>query len=196
MLLAVVLAAAIQPCESGSTYDMRMCWSRQDDAARDRLHATYQDVTAEMGKLRIDPRPLAAAQSGWAAARDKTCTFEYELNLPGTIAPLLAVECDYRMTQARFERLTALQKRLRSREAPPPREPASQKAAGELDRLYRLYQSHLGQEQWTALETAESAWITYRDKACAIEGGACLTELDKERIAELEAAWIGEPFWN
>lgn len=195
MALALVLAATLQRCDTGNTYDMRMCWSRQDAAARDRLHAAYDGVAGEMRTLGIDLRPLAAAQVAWTTARDQTCDFAYLLYADGTIAPQLALECDYRMTQARTQRLTELNAELRARGAGQPEEPVSQAADRELNRIYRLYRARVTPQQSAALAAAELAWISYRDKACAIEGGTCMTQLEKERVTELEAAWVGEPFW-
>ena len=174
---------------------MRMCWSRHDAAAADAVRKEYHAVVADLRRHNVDPQPFVASQTVWTAARDKTCEFEYDLNEGGTIAPLLGVECDYRMTQARSQRLAALRSALHSRGATMPEAPVSAAADRELNRVYRLYQKQLNSKQRDALTAAEVAWLSYRDKACAIEGGACLTELEKERVAELKAGWIGEAFW-
>jgi hypothetical protein len=85
--------------------------------------------------------------------------------------------------------------RFKTRGRAPAEQPVSPAADAELNRLYRLYRDRLTEAQRSALARAESAWIAYRDKACAIEGGACLTELENERVAELKAGWVGEDFW-
>jgi uncharacterized protein YecT (DUF1311 family) len=128
-------------------------------------------------------------------ARDKTCNFEYELYLPGTIAPQFAVECSVRMAHARTKRLDALLSALQTRDHAPAAKSVSPVTSAQLGVLYQGYVARLTGSQRTSLAAAQTAWAAYRDKACALEGGACLTELEKERIAELEASWVGEPFW-
>ncbi len=115
--------------------------------------------------------------------------------LPGTIAPQLGLECDVRMTRARAQHLSALSAALKAHGRAPAAQPVSPAADAALNRLYRLYRDRLTEAQRASLAKAESAWISYRDEACAIEGGACPTELANERVAELEAGWLGESFW-
>jgi uncharacterized protein YecT (DUF1311 family) len=190
--LAVFLTAASgNPCSQGTTYDMRMCWDKQNAAAASALTATYAKVAAKFTKSGMDTAALTAAQAAWATARDKTCAFEYELYLPGTIAPQLGVECDVRMTRARTQHLAS----LLAKSSGAAEQPVSKSADAELNRLYRLYLERLNKTQKSSLVAAELAWIAYRDKACVIEGGSCLTELTNERAAELKASWIGEAFW-
>jgi len=194
-IAALLLAVVANSCDRGSTYDIRACWSSADDVAAAELGAAYATAKDELRVLGINPAPLAAAQGAWATARDAGCSFEYELYLPGTIAPQLGVECDVRMTHARTQRLAALTAALKAHGRTPAERPVSATAGAQLDRFYRLYQEQLTTTQQSKLAQAENAWITYRDRACAIEGGACLTDLENERIAELKAGWLGEAFW-
>ncbi len=175
---------------------MGTCWSKQDNAADAALQSASTKVTTALHKAGIDPAPHAAAQAAWATARDKTCAFEYQLYLPGTIAPQLGVECDVRMTRARTQRVAALLAALQTKAArAPPELPVNAAADAELNRIYGLYVTRLTPAQRSSLASAELAWINYRDKACALEGGRCLTELERERVAELQASWVGEAFW-
>jgi uncharacterized protein YecT (DUF1311 family) len=174
---------------------MRTCWSKQDGAADAKLQRTLVNVTAALHKAGIDPAPFAAAQTAWVAARERTCAFEYELYLPGTIAPQLGVECDVRMTRARTQRLAALLVALQAKGARPAELPVGSAAEAELNRVYALYSARLTGAQRSALAAAELAWKVYRNKACALERDRCLTELERERVAELEASWVGEAFW-
>jgi uncharacterized protein YecT (DUF1311 family) len=194
VLAALLLALASGACDQGTTYDMRTCWAKRDDAASDKLHATNRKVDDALRASGSDPRPLAAAQRAWGAARDKTCAFEYEQYLPGTIAPQLGVECDYRMTLARTRRLATLLARLESGRSPPDERPASPRAVAQLGAVYREYAKRLTPTLRSALINAQRAWTTYVDRACAIERGACRSELANERMTELQASWIGEPF--
>ena len=92
---------------------------KQDATADSALQSAVARVTVHLRKTGIDPAPFAAAQAAWATTRDKTCAFEYQLYLPGTIAPQLGVECNVRMTRARTQRVTALLAGLQSKAARP-----------------------------------------------------------------------------
>jgi uncharacterized protein YecT (DUF1311 family) len=195
MIHALVLAAAVERCDTGTTYDMRACWSRKDSAARDAMRDARRRVAAEMQRLGLATRTLSEIDAAWSTMREATCEFEYRHYLPGTIAPQLGTECDVRMTQARTRRLEGFLTVLQAHGTVSNPVPVSPQADRELNRVYRLYRAALGGEQRAAFASAELDWIAYRDKACALEGGACMTELTKDRVAELEASWIGEPFW-
>lgn len=190
-----MLAATAQQCNVGTTYDMRTCWSERADAAHAAMEAARQRVVAEMQKLGIDPKPFAGATAAWNPARDTTCEFEYRQYLPGTIAPQLQIECDFRMTLARAQRLDALLASLRTHGAFATAAPVATGDDAELGRVYGLYRSRLTPELRALLEASQRAWLIYREKECAVEGGSCVSELAKERVAELEASWVGEPFW-
>lgn len=195
MFAALVVAAASQQCNDGTTYDIRTCWSARADAASATMEAARQRVAAEMQKLGIDPKLFAGATAAWKPARDTTCEFEYRQYLPGTIAPQLQTECDFRMTQARALRLNALLASLRTHGILATAAPIATGADAELGRVYGLYRSRLGPELRALLESSQRAWSIYRDRECAVEGGECVSDLAKERVAELEASWVGEPFW-
>ena len=194
MVAALLVALLTDSCNQGSTYDIRKCWSAKDEAASVKLHSTYVKVEARLRSLGIEPGLLAAAESAFSAARDKTCAFEYAQYLPGTIAPQLEIECDDRMTVAQAHRLAAVLAVLKSGALPTER-PASPATDAELHRVYQLYLEHVTSAQRPALIGAERAWRTYRDKWCAFEGGTCLTASERDRVNELEASWLGEPFW-
>lgn len=190
-LAVLLIAVAGNPCNQGTTYDMRTCWSKQSDAAASELTATYAKVAARFAKSGVGTVALTVSQAAWVTARDKTCAFEYELYLPGTIAPQLGVECDVRMTRARTQHLASLlAKSSRAAE-----QPVSPPADAALKRLYRDYLERLSKTQKSSLAAAELAWGSYREEACAIEGSSCFTELTNERVTELKASWVGEAFW-
>ncbi|MFY9630815.1 MAG: lysozyme inhibitor LprI family protein [Candidatus Cybelea sp.] len=193
--VVLVVAAATAQCDRGTTYDMRTCWNNQSESAGAELRSAYAKAAARMRGWGRSATPLSAVQTAWTSARDKTCSFEYELYLPGTIAPQIAVECSVRMTHARTKRLDALLAALLTRDRVPAPKPVSAATGAQLDSLYRGYLARLTAAQRTLLAGAQTAWAAYRDKACALEGGACLTDLEKDRIAELQASWVGEPFW-
>lgn len=191
LVLAYQLLAAAPQCNVGTTYDMRTCWAKASDAATAALKSTYAAAEAALSKRGNGTAQLAASQAAWTGARDKMCAFEYDLYLPGTIAPQIGTQCDVRMTQARTQRLAALlQQNTRPRE-----ETVAPSTDAELTRIYRLYLERLDKSQASSLRAAETAWTSYRDAWCAIEGGACLTALTNERVTELKDSWIGEAFW-
>jgi uncharacterized protein YecT (DUF1311 family) len=191
---SLVLAVAANQCDDGTTYDMRMCWSKQGVAAAGELQSTYDKVRSALRTFHIDATPLAEAQTAWASARDSTCALEYALYVPGTIAPQIALQCDVRMTRARTQRLAAFLRSLETKSARRPEQPASASALAELDCVDRFYREHLTSQQRAALDAAQRSWNRYRAKTCPVEGGSCLTDLAKERVSELKDAWIGEPF--
>ncbi len=189
------VAATSDPCNQGTTYDMRTCWSEQDQAANDALKSAYARVVAALRQDGAETAPLADAQVAWDAARDKTCAFEYRQYLPGTIAPLLGVQCDTRMTQARTQRLIELRGALQSARGRAALQAVSPAAQAQLDRIYGLYLARLTADLRASLTSAQAAWLVYRERACAVEGGRCLSALANERLAELKASWMGEVFW-
>lgn len=174
---------------------MRTCWSKRADTASEALDAAQQRVAAELQKLHIDPKPFAAATAAWRSARDETCAFEYRQYLPGTIAPQLQTECGFRMTQARAQRLEALTESLRDHGAVAAQAPISTDVDTELSRVYGLYRTRITPELRAPLEASQRAWLVYRKKECAVEGGSCIAELARERVTELEDSWVGEAFW-
>jgi uncharacterized protein YecT (DUF1311 family) len=190
-VLALQLAAAAPQCNQGTTYDIRECWAKQDAAAAAELKSTYVAVETAFQKEGLSTESLAVSQDAWTNARDKTCAFEYNMYLPGTIAPQLGTECDLRMTQARTQHLAAWLKQ----KFHPPEQAGSTGVDTELNRIYKLYVARINSSQAKSLTNAQSAWSSYRNTWCAIAGGSCLTDLTNERIAELEASWIGEAFW-
>jgi uncharacterized protein YecT (DUF1311 family) len=196
MVFAIVLAAAAAgPCDAAQTQlQLTECWSARAKQAQTSLAAARARVTAGLRALGIDPDPLAAIARAWTAARDKTCAFEEALYTGGSIAPMIGAECVDGLTRARIARLNGLLAAARTNRALPPRKPPSAPVQSELDRFYRSYVARVTPSQRTLLTSAQTAWIAYRDEACAFEGGDCATELERQRTADLKASWIGDPF--
>jgi uncharacterized protein YecT (DUF1311 family) len=197
MLPPMILALALDACNSNMTQtDLNVCWTNQANQELADLKARYAAVVAEMKKLGIDSSALAASQSDWTAMSDKTCAFEASLYEGGTIQPMEAALCYDRIAKARAQQLTALAATLRGNGALPPLTPVSATSDAELNRVYDLFlKQSLTAPSRKALVTSELAWISYRDAACKVAGGTCLTALTQERTAELEAGWIGDAFW-
>jgi len=160
------------------------------------MNVAYKRVVDGLRALGVDPKPLVPVQTAWISARDTTCAFEEALYEGGTIAPMIGSECVDRMTRARTLRLDAFLATAKAKRAEPAMAPVSSKVDAELNHVYGLLlKQKLTAAQRKALDAAELAWITYRDEACKVEGGTCLDELERERVAEIEAGWIGEQFW-
>jgi uncharacterized protein YecT (DUF1311 family) len=191
-------SAAPQPadtCNTGTTYDMRTCWDRKDGEAAAESLTRFAEVLTAMKRRGLDTTEIGNAEEAWVAARDETCAFEYGLYVGGTIAPQLGAECSVRMTRSRTARLTAYLAAFQRDAAPPQALAVSAAADAELNRVYGLLAARITPEQRAALARSERAWIAYRDQACAVERGSCLTDLADDRVAELQAEWVGEAFW-
>ncbi len=198
MIYGIVLAAATAaPCgAAGTQMDLDACWASRAQQADSHLRVTAARVAYELRAAGTGTKPLAGVQTAWVAARSATCAFEASLYSGGSIAPMIASQCADRMTRARDGRLQAMLDALYAygHTATPPK-PASRDALAELDRVYRLLCGRITPAQRAALTSAQRAWIAYREKACSTEGGACLSELDRARVTDLEDGWIGEQFW-
>jgi uncharacterized protein YecT (DUF1311 family) len=182
-------------CNTGTTYDMRTCWDQKDGEATAESLTRFAEVLTAMKRRGLDTAAISNVEEAWVAARDETCAFEYGLYAGGTIAPQLGAECSVRMTRSRTARLTAYLAALQRDAAPPQELAVSGAADAELNRVYGLLAARITPEQRAALARSERAWIAYRDQACAVERGSCLTDLANDRVAELQAGWVGEAFW-
>jgi len=175
--------------------DLDVCWLKQAEASDAALNTTYAKVKAGLRSLQIDPSPLVGIQLAWIKARDTTCDFEESLEEGGSIAPMMNSECVDRMTRARTARLNGVLVAYQNGEVHK-LQPVSPSADKELNRVYGLLVKYdLSKHSHDKLIASELAWIAYRDKACAFEGGTCLTDLEKERTTEFEDGWLGEKFW-
>jgi len=196
MIHAIVLAAATAPCGGDlNQADLDVCWLNQANKADAALNVTYAKVKAGLHSLQIDPDPLVGIQLAWISTRDKTCDFEESLEEGGSIAPMMNSECVDRMTRARTARLDNVMIAYQNGEVHK-LQPVSPAVDKELNRVYGLlYKYDLSASSHKKLIASETAWIAYRDKACAFEGGTCLTDLERERTKEFEDGWLGEQFW-
>jgi uncharacterized protein YecT (DUF1311 family) len=197
MIAAFLVALETSPCASAQTQsDLDVCWASQAKQADAALNVSYKKLQDGLTAMGVDPKPLVPPQMAWIAARDTTCTFEESLYEGGSIAPMIYSECVDRMTRARTQRLDDVLAVVRSGGKAPAAAAATPSIDKELNRVYGLMmKQQLTSTQREALIKSEVAWIAYRDKACAFEGGACVDQLENERTQELEAGWIGEQFW-
>ena len=191
----MLLAFAAATCD-GNQMQLNECWTSHANAAFDTMESSYKRISAQLKKLGLSTDPLAASQDAWLDVRTKTCAFEASLYEGGSIQPMEEAMCYYRFATARARQLDAVTATLRDGGSVATLAAVSTNADAELNRVYGLYlKQELTPSQKHALVNSELAWIAYRDSACKVEGGSCLTILTKERTAELKAGWIGEAFW-
>jgi len=192
-------AAAAQPCDPNAPGMNQMylseCWGAQAKVADAALNAAYPKVKAGLHESGVDPAPLTDIQLAWIAARDRVCNYEVDAMEGGSIGPMLYAECLDRMTRARTARLQALLAIVKAKGGIPRAEPVSPKAEAEFKRVYGLLAQRIDPKGRAALAASQDAWVKYRDRACAFEGGNCATELARERTTEIESGWMGERFW-
>lgn len=191
-LVALFLATvAANPCSNGTTIDMQVCWSKRNATASAELKTAYASALAHVKASQHETAQLKDSQAAWLAARDKTCSFQYQLYSGGSIAPQLFIECNESANRTRVAELSTFTKN-----APRiPERPLSQGAAVGLARLVRLYDERLNAPQRALLGSSQRAWTGYRDVWCALAGGSCQTRLTDHRLSQLESTWVGETFW-
>lgn len=190
---ALILAASIaDPCdraeqETQSAADS--CWLQQSEVADKALNTTYSKVIAAMRGSNVDTAPLVNVQLAWISTRDKTCNYEQSLYDGGTIMPMIYSMCVATMTQARTKRLENLLLSVNAGRLVPSG-PADGNVDAELNRVYGILLKRTDAKEHDLLVASESAWLTYRDKACAIEGPGCSTQLEEERTELLKSSWL------
>ncbi len=129
--------------------------------------------------------------------QNRTCAFAEVLYQGGSVAPMMSAECQAKLAQERSVRWQSLAATLRSQGRVAALAPVSRAVNANLNKFYALFLQQLKTSLAArrALIASETAWIAYRDRACAIEGGECLTDLERERIVDLQGTWLGEVFW-
>jgi uncharacterized protein YecT (DUF1311 family) len=197
LLTAFAVAVVTAPCSQAQTQiDIDTCTAASAKRSDAELNATYARVRAGLKELGIDPDLLVPVQLAWISARDATCTFEASLYEGGSIAPSIYSGCLDAMTLERTRRLqTMLAARRASHGSAPAPIAVSSAAASDLAHVTAAYEKNVDAGQRTKFDAAHIAWVSYRDKACAIEGGDCITQLDRDRVAQLKSAWMGDPIW-
>ncbi len=151
-------------CESPQTQaEMNICAAISYQEADDELNRVYQNVTPLLTETQRDR--LTDAQLAWIEFRDAECQFAGSLYEGGSIQPLIVAGCKEDLTQRRTDDLRAY---LRQR----PIAATSDSYEAADDRLNQVYQELLAEvsgDRVSQLETAELAWIEFRDRACDFE---------------------------
>ena len=180
---------AQQPdCNNPSTQTaMNLCTDLRYEAADRTLNRAYQALVPNLSAMRR--QKLTDAQLRWIKFRDTECTFVGSLVEGGSMQPMIVSGCKGQITQQRTTDLEAYlsgQKRASG---------GNYKVADrQLNQLYQKLRQGLEPDRKRKLETAELAWIAFRDSACGFEasGGGnaarnqCLTRLTNQRNQQLQ----------
>ncbi|HEY9897299.1 MAG TPA: lysozyme inhibitor LprI family protein [Candidatus Sericytochromatia bacterium] len=167
--------------------DMNLCAGLSYEEADRALNRAYQALVPNLAASRR--QKLTNAQLGWIKFRDTECAFAGSEADGGSMQPMLISGCKDQITQ---QRTTDLEAYLAGQ----------QRASGgsykvvdrQLNQLYQKLRQGLEPDRKRKLETAEFAWIAFRDSACSFEasGGGnaarnqCLTRLTNQRNQQLQ----------
>ena len=151
------------------------------------LNRTYQTLVPRLSAPRR--QKLTDAQLRWITFRDTGCDFYVSEAEGGSMQPMLISGCKDQLTQRRTADFNAYLVG---------RSPAGgsnyQNVDRRLSQLYQQLRQKLEPNRKRKLETAELAWIAFRDSACGFEasGGGdaarkqCLTRLTNQRNQQLQ----------
>ncbi len=153
-----------------------------------RMDTAYRHAREVIGN---DPR-LARTQRLWLTMRDATCGYERALVGDGSMLPMIDAQCASALAADRASYLRRVADRSRPRRA---LEAVRTATDARLRHVYGAIASRLDPSERASLLRSEIAWLRYRDAACALEGGACLTTMERERTKSLEDSWLGDPVW-
>ncbi len=104
-----------------TTLDIRVCLSKQYDAADAALNAAYREVMAQLRRSDQEAADggdragtLRAAQRAWIPFRDASCKLAGAVAYGGTLAPVLELNCLVDITERRTRALREIGKEFRS----------------------------------------------------------------------------------
>ncbi len=170
-------------CENPqSQREINICAARYYEAEDRKLNQVYQQLSSQMRSQ------LTQAQLAWIEFRDTNCDFARSLFAGGTIAPSIYNGCLGGMTEQRTSELEA----YRARQIPQPTSRNYQQADQKLNQVYRNFIAQLNTVTKEKLQTAQLAWIEFRDTNCAFEGtqaaggeNLCKIRMTEQRTEEL-----------
>lgn len=180
---------AQQPnCNNAQTQtEMNICSGMSYDTADGALNRSYQALLPKLSAARRSK--LTDAQLRWIKFRDAECEFYGSEAEGGTMQPMLVSGCKDQITQQRTADFNAY---LAGKS---PASSGNYKTADQrLNQRYQQLVQRLEPNRKQKLETAELAWIAFRDSACGFEasGGGnaarnqCLTRLTLQRNQQLQ----------
>ena len=185
---AVSLLAQQPNCTNAQTQtDMNFCAGLSYENADRALNQSYQALTPQLSATRR--QKLTDAQLKWINFRNTECDFYGSEAEGGTMQPMLVSGCKDQITQQRTADLNTY---LTGKS--PTSNGNYQNADRRLNQRYQQLRQRLDSNRKSKLETAELAWIAFRDSACSFEasGGGnagrnqCLTRLTVQRNQQLQ----------
>ncbi|MBW4494527.1 MAG: DUF1311 domain-containing protein [Oscillatoria princeps RMCB-10] len=167
--------------------EMNACAGLLYESADKTLNEVYQQVRS---KLRgANREKLTLAQRAWIEFREGNCEFAKSQVEGGTMAPAIRAGCLADITEKRAASLESYKRG----ELPQPEGRSYQEADRRLNEVYKQLRSKLAGARQTKLESAQLAWIKFRDQNCRFEStqarageNLCLTRLTEQRTGELQ----------
>ena len=168
--------------------DMNLCAGLSWRQADRTLNRTYREL---LPKLSSSPRQqLIGAQQAWIRFRDAECNFAGSAVAGGTMQPMVISGCQEQLTRQRTADFNAYLKRT----IPPAGKASYAQADRTLNQRYQQLKQLINRDRVRSLETAELAWITFRDRACDFEAtqpqpasrNQCLVRLTEQRTQQLQ----------
>jgi len=177
------LLAQTPNCDNPQTQtDMNICAAIYYETADRQLNRVYQQLSSRMRSQLTDP------QLAWIQFRDTNCEFARSLYEGGTIAPTIHNGCLGGMTEQRTFELETYQ----SGGIPQPIGTSYSQVDRKLNQVYQNFRSQLNATNQNKLQTAELAWIEFRDANCAFEANQinngeniCKIRMTEQRTEEL-----------
>lgn len=180
---------AQQPnCKNPQTQgEMNACANLSYQNADKKLNLVYQQVRAKLQGANREK--LTDAQLAWIKFRDGNCAFFRSQVEGGSMEPMIFSGCLADITKKR----TASLESYNRGQLLQPAGRSYQEADRKLNQVYKQLRSKVSSARRTKLETAELAWIKFRDGNCRFEStqarageNLCLTRLTEQRTGELE----------
>ncbi len=178
LLLAVLLAQT----------QAQMNQQAYDDALKQRtvMSQLYSKATA----MAPNKKALALSQARWQTFIDATCTFYGSMVEGGSIQPMIVGGCYRDITASRTAWLKTFVARHGSILKPIAADPTVDAA---LTTYYGKLAKAILPAQKPLLLHAEQAWMAFRDATCKLQGGTCMTEMERAQRTVLKNSWIAEP---
>lgn len=186
--VATPLLAQQFNCNDAQTQSaMNICAEQSYENADRALNRTYQALLPNLSATRR--QKLTDAQLKWIKFRDAECDFYGSEAEGGTMQPMLVSGCQDQLTQQRTVDFNAY---LAGKSSASGSNYSS--ADRRLNQLYQRLRQKLDPNRNRKLETAELAWIAFRDSACGFESSSggnaarnqCLTRLTNQRNQQLQ----------
>ena len=147
--------------------EMNACASLSYQNADKKLNQVYQQVRAKLQGANREK--LTLAQLAWIEFRDGNCAFARTEVEGGSMEPMIFSGCLADITKKR----TASLESYNRGQLLQPAGSSYQEADRKLNQVYKQLRSKVSAARRTKLETAQLAWIKFRDANCRFESTRC-----------------------